>query len=90
MSITTSQELPAAAIAAIHNGDMIEAIKIARGERVVGLKEAKDLVDSYIRSRPEVRVKMEEAQARSRRGLLRWLILLSAAAATAAYWIQRG
>lgn len=42
---------------------MIAAIKVVRVERKLGLKEAKDLVDAYIRSQPSLRQKMEQAQA---------------------------
>lgn len=43
----TSTNLPAAAIAELENGNMIEAIKIVREQTGLGLKEARDLVDRF-------------------------------------------
>jgi len=56
---TQSSTLPPAAVELLWRGDVIEAIKLVRAERKLGLKEAKDLVDSYIRSQPSLRQKME-------------------------------
>ena len=53
---------------------MIAAIKVVRVERKLGLKEAKDLVDAYIRSQPSLRQKMEQAQAEVWQKLKRGLI----------------
>lgn len=44
--------LPPGAVGALRNGNKIEAIKIVRLERNLGLKEAKDLVDDYVRRDP--------------------------------------
>jgi ribosomal protein L7/L12 len=60
---TQSSTLPNAAVEILWRGQMIEAIKHVRVERKLGLKEAKDLVDAYIRSQPSLREKMEQAQA---------------------------
>lgn len=46
-------QIPAAAITAIENGNMIEAIKIVREKTGLGLKEAKDLVDQYATQGPQ-------------------------------------
>jgi len=53
---------------------VIAAIKVVRVERKLGLKEAKDLVDAYIRSQPSLRQKMEQAQAEVWQKLKRGLI----------------
>lgn len=62
---------------------MIAAIKVVRAERNLGLREAKDLVDAYIRSQPSLLQKMEQAQAemwqKLKRGLLVALIFAAAA-----------
>lgn len=55
--------LPNAAVEMLWRGDAIAAIKVVRAERNLGLKEAKDLVDVYIRSQPSLRQKIEQAQA---------------------------
>ena len=54
-----SSTLPNAAVEMLWRGDVIAAIKVVRVQRNLGLKEAKDLVDAYIRSQPSLRQKME-------------------------------
>ena len=46
--------LPPAAIQALQQGRMIEAIKIVRTEHHLGLKQAKDLVEQYLQQHPEL------------------------------------
>ncbi|HEX7765343.1 MAG TPA: ribosomal protein L7/L12 [Nitrospira sp.] len=60
---THSSTLPNAAVELLWRGDVIAAIKVVRVERSLGLKEAKDLVDAYIRSQLSLRQKLEQAQA---------------------------
>jgi ribosomal protein L7/L12 len=72
--------LPAAAIAALHKGRKVEAIKIVRQERNIGLKEAKGLVDEYLRSQPSLRSSLAAAGAEAKRGALLWLAALIALA----------
>lgn len=74
-----------AAVEMLWRGDMIGAIKVVRVERKLGLKEAKDLVDAYIRSQPSLRQKMEQVQAEAWRKLKRGLIVALIFAAVAAY-----
>jgi len=45
--MNTNQELEPEVVIALSLGRKIEAIKILRQKRGLGLKEAKDLVDSY-------------------------------------------
>ena len=47
-----SDPLPADAIAAIQRGHKIDAIKILRTTRHLGLKEAKNIVDSHMQNDP--------------------------------------
>ena len=56
-----SRELPAAAIEALTKGHKIEAIKIVRQEWGLGLKEAKDAVDAYVKTRPDLASQFQEA-----------------------------
>jgi ribosomal protein L7/L12 len=80
---TQSSTLSNAAVEMLWRGDVIAAIKVVRAERNLGLKEAKDLVDAYIRSQPSLRQKMEQAQTemwqKLKRGLLVALIFAAAA-----------
>ena len=46
--------LPADVIAALHEGRKIDAIKLLREQRGIGLKEAKEEVDAYLREHPEL------------------------------------
>jgi ribosomal protein L7/L12 len=85
-----SPALPQTAIAALEKGNTIEAIKIVRLERGLGLKESKDQVDAYLKSRPDLQRRMETAQAEARQGFVRWLVTFLALAAAAAYFVTQG
>jgi ribosomal protein L7/L12 len=88
----TSREdagLSSAAMAALRQGNKIEAIKIVRVERNLGLKEAKDCVEDYVRRDPSLKRKMEEVQAEAKKGLTFWLVVLLALGA-AAYYLLAG
>lgn len=82
---TQASTLSNAAVELLWRGDVLGAIKIVRVERNLGLKEAKDLVDAYIRSQPSLRQKMEQAQAEMWRKLKRGFIVALIVAAAAAY-----
>ena len=69
-------------------GEVIEAIKLVRVERNLGLKEAKDLVDAYIRSHPSLRQKMEQTQAEMWQKLKRRLLIALIFAAAAYVFSQ--
>jgi ribosomal protein L7/L12 len=73
-------ELPEDVVAALVQGNKIEAIKRLRVARGIGLKDAKDIVDAYVPSDPVVRARLAEAQAKSRRGCLTYLRILLAIA----------
>ncbi|WP_409079661.1 ribosomal protein L7/L12 [Pseudomonas sp. SG20056] len=45
------QDLPVEVAAALERGQKIEAIKLLRELRGIGLKEAKDVVDGYVPAR---------------------------------------
>jgi ribosomal protein L7/L12 len=85
-----SPALPQTAVAALEKGNTIEAIKIVRLERGLGLKESKDQVDAYLKSRPDLQRRMESAQAEARQGFVRWLVTFLALAAAAAYFVMQG
>ena len=85
-----SPVLPQTAVAALEQGNTIEAIKIVRLERDLGLKESKDLVDAYLKSRPDLQRRLEAAQAEARQGFVRWLAVFLTLAAAAAYFVMQG
>lgn len=66
-------KLPAAAVAALHEGRKIRAIKIVRRELNLDLKAAKDTVEAYIRSQPALEASLDARQAEATRGLLGWI-----------------
>lgn len=68
--------LPVAAIAALHKGNKIEAIKIVRIERGIELKQAKDTIEAYLRSQPALQASFAVKQAAARGRVLRWLVFI--------------
>jgi ribosomal protein L7/L12 len=70
---------------ALWRGQLIEAIKLVRMERNLGLKEARDLVSAYVQTQPALRSRIAQTQADAREGLLRWLIFLLAGAVGLTY-----
>ena len=62
------KDLPAAVATALSQGQKIEAIKLLREAHGIGLKEAKDIVEDYIKSRPELSVKLTAIQEEKKRG----------------------
>ena len=77
------------AISALHRGNKIEAIKIVREERNLGLKEAKDVVDDYVRSQPAVKASLAVAQNEAKRSALLWLAALIALALLGYYFLTK-
>lgn len=69
-----TSELPQSAVDHLWRGQTIEAIKLTREQRDIDLKEAKDLVDAYVRSQPTLQRKVEKAREQLTQKFLRWLI----------------
>lgn len=69
---------------------MIEAIKSVRLEKGLGLRESKDLVEAYLKSRPDLQRRLEAAQADARQGFVRWLMIFLALAAVLGYFLMWG
>lgn len=84
----THPTLPETAVAALYKGMKIEAIKIVRMTRGIGLKEAKDQVEEFIRSQPMIERRMGEIDAEARRAFLPWVIFAAAAAAGLYYFLS--
>jgi hypothetical protein len=85
----SDEELPSQALFALQQGRMIEAIKILRQERGLGLKEAKDRLELYLRDHPTMQTQFASARAEGNRSGLFWLIPVIAAA-VAAYFYFKG
>ena len=65
MSTDKEREIPASVVAALSQGQKIEAIKLLREANAIGLKEAKDAVEEYIKSRPELSMRLAAMQKES-------------------------
>jgi ribosomal protein L7/L12 len=75
-SAGAAPQLSTAAIAALQQGNKIEAIKIVRKEHNLGLKEAKDAVDLYVQGQPALQASFAAAQGESKRNALLWLAVI--------------
>ena len=84
-----NSELPSEAVAALESGNKIEAIKIVRNSRGFGLKESKDLVESYLREHPDLLQRYSALQSEQNKGSFMKLLFLLTIAAFAAYLFTR-
>lgn len=66
------KEMPREVIAALECGRKIEAIKLLQESRGLGLKEAKEAVERYVREHP----KRRDVVAGGGHGMLFWLVLI--------------
>ncbi|BFU88848.1 MAG: hypothetical protein NTAFB01_00350 [Nitrospira sp.] len=85
-----SSDLPKAAVEALWHGNVIEAIKVVRQERKIGLKEAKKAVEAYLASQPALKKKMDQVLATAQQRFIRWLIGFLVLAAGMAYLVMGG
>lgn len=84
-----SPDLPKAAIQALRHGNLIEAIKVVRQERNIGLTEAKGVVETYLGSQPALKTKMDQVLVTAQQRFIRWLIGLLVLAAGIAYLVMQ-
>jgi hypothetical protein len=73
-------ELSEGAMAALRRGNKIEAIKLVRVEHGVGLKEAKDIVDEFVRAHPLQDDGSPIVRVQSSRNGLWWLLIFAVGA----------
>lgn len=85
---TAATPLSASAIAALHRGSKIEAIKIVRQESDIGLKEAKDTVERYLLGQPSLQSAVTAARNEAGRRALKWLVAIIALATLAYYLLM--
>jgi len=78
--------LPAAAIAALDNGNKIEAIKIVRQEWGTDLRDSKDAVEAYAKGRPDLMAASQQAGSRAKAWL--WFVALVALAVAVYYFLR--
>ena len=77
--------LPLAAVNALREGRKVEAIKLAREELGVDLKEAKQRVERYLRADPLVQASYAQMRTRSGPGAW-WIVAIAAGAALGYLW----
>lgn len=80
--------LPQAAVAALWRGQVIDAVRLVRMEHNVGLQEAQGYVDAYLRTKPVLKSRIEQTQADTREGLLRWFFFLVIGGVGLAYFLM--
>jgi hypothetical protein len=85
-----SRPLPAAAAAAIAVGRKIDAIKSVREAEGLGLMEAKQRVEAYIEGNPILKAQLAEQQARMKRRLIQWVLVIDAMLIVAILWYVFG
>jgi len=86
--VKTIPQISAPAIAALQLGNKIEAIKLVREETGLGLKEAKDLVERYLRDHPEVQVQFLRRSG-AVKSFLSWLFMMLVVIAAVVYFWPR-
>jgi hypothetical protein len=81
--------IPPDAVAALHRGNKIEAIKLVRQAQSTGLKEAKDLVEQFLRTDPAVQASYAQMRAQSGGSSLRWWVIVIGIGALVLYFWRR-
>lgn len=87
-----SSSMPADAVAFLHEGNLIGAIRRLREATGLGLKESKTAVEQYLKANPLIHEQFREAARRHRRGPWRALLgfVLAVAAVLVAMRLLRG
>ncbi len=80
----TPSELPAEVVQALQDGRKVTAIKRLRKRRGLGLKDAKDAVDSYLAAHPNITPRRDYGLGRA------ILIIVVSAAVYGAYRLYTG
>ncbi|MDY0070906.1 MAG: hypothetical protein RBR91_13440 [Porticoccaceae bacterium] len=66
-------DLPLDAVAALHRGRFLDAVKLSRNATGLGLKASREAVDAYLARHPALDGKINSARAERRRTLLWWV-----------------
>lgn len=83
------EAFPRAAVTALQGGKFIDAVRIVREARGIGLKEAKDAVDRFVASEPLIRSRIEAIRSERRRNALLWGIALALIAGLIVYLLAK-
>jgi hypothetical protein len=85
----TQVQMSTEALVALKQGRMIEAIKVIRRESGLGLKDAKDAAELYLRNNPALRMQYDGARAEAGRGGWLWFAIVAGAAIAAFLYFGR-
>jgi len=85
----SATELPSDAVAALRDGNKIQAIKIVREVSGMDLKGAKDRVDRYVLAHPDLHKMLQERQSAAST-VLSWLLLLVVVLVAIWLWARGG
>lgn len=82
-------DLPPKALEALSQGERNKAIEQVQLERNMSREDARELVAAFIFSEPSLQatMRLKEARAETKWGLLRWLILFQAIAVAIGYFL---
>jgi hypothetical protein len=72
--------IPDNAIAALENGNKVEAARIIRDESWVTLKQASNAADAFLEANPDIKARYLEQQDKNWNGFVYFVALLSVAA----------
>ncbi|NNP76834.1 50S ribosomal protein L7/L12 [Acinetobacter sp. Ac_3412] len=81
--------IPAEALAMLHAGQLIDAIKITREKTGLGLKESKDLIDQYLQDHPQEQAQIQEQLVQRSRGGIKVVILILLILATVIWFVMK-
>jgi len=84
------REIPPAALNELMQGRKIEAIKIVREQWGIDLKAAKEAVEAYAKTQPELASQLSAQDAENRSGCIKWMTILAIAGIVIAYLLRRG
>jgi hypothetical protein len=88
MPMPDTPSSPPQAVAALNAGRKIDAIRIVRETQGIGLKEAKELVDSYVALHPDLQWRVEQQRSQVSRRWIAWLVLLGLATWAAVQYLS--
>ncbi len=82
-------DLPRKALEALSQGDRNKAVEAVQLERNMSREDARELVAAFIFSEPSLQatMRLKEAKAETKWGLMRWLILLQAIVVAIGYFL---
>lgn len=63
-------------LSALQRGQMGDAIRLLRFEQDIGVNDAKQQIDAYLKKEPRLRHRIDQLETDAREGILRWITFL--------------